>query len=503
MQANVIKRELVQRKNIYEGVTEIGVQSDIVLPDYCGDIERILKCTLVPRLSGKRVESQRLSVSGTGFLRMVYLTAEGKVDSFETQIPFSKNIDMQEGGENIGIKVTLCTDYSNCRAVSPRRFEVHAAIKMKAKVSAGCSTYFAQDIDEKGVEIRKTSIDAIIPIASVCENFTVMEEYELSGAPISSVVRMSANPAVSEYKIISGKIIVKGDVALDIVYLSEDSDRLQSVKYNIPVNHILSANGAEEGDGAEVRLDICRMSAEPTRHGDNNELVVEVLLEACAEVSRKENIEAAIDAYCVGFESNCSRNNTSFTILEQTVNKMHSISITPETDGGEILDVFAEAKNAFSKVNEQGEVMLSADVTAAALCKNQDGEVYMREKTVPIEFSLAADPDFAGADLDGDVSLRSAEISGGKNSVSVSLLGSCTISKNKELPLISEMEILSDSPLAKDPKTAMTIYFADAGEDIFDIAKRYNTSARAVMEQNDLSGSSITSQRTILIPMVR
>ena len=90
MQANILKREIMQRKTIYDGESEASVVSDIVLPENLGDIERILKCTFTPRLLSKMVEGNRLSLQGNGVLRMVYKTADGNLESFETQSPFSK-----------------------------------------------------------------------------------------------------------------------------------------------------------------------------------------------------------------------------------------------------------------------------------------------------------------------------------------------------------------------------------------------------------------------------
>ena len=43
MQANMLKRDIMQRKTIYDGASELSVVSDIVLPEHLDDIERILK----------------------------------------------------------------------------------------------------------------------------------------------------------------------------------------------------------------------------------------------------------------------------------------------------------------------------------------------------------------------------------------------------------------------------------------------------------------------------
>ncbi len=503
MQANVIKREMLQRKTLYEGKTEIGIESDIVLPDYCKDIERILRCSLTPRLSSKRAEGDRLSVEAIGFLRMIYLSTDGSIGSFETQIPFSKLLQLPSQSDKMSVEVKLFADYSNCRAVSARRFEVRAAVVMRAKVVGLCSVPIVMDIGDDMVEMRKSTINAVVPVCSSCESFTVMEEYELQGESIGSVLKMNAVSNVLEYKIVSGKVIMKGDISLDITYMGAESEDIKSVSYNIPVNQVLSADGAQEDDNVTATLTICTASVEPVNKGDKSEIRVEILLEACAEVSRNDEICAITDAYCVGFNSKCSFTEIPFTIAEQTAEKTHNISVPLEVDGAEIIDVLAECKNMNARVNDVGEVMLSSDVTVSVLCRDTQGEVFVRDKVLPIEFSLAADPLFVNASLDGDVKVGSVRKQNGRSEAALSLFGSCHIVKEIQMLLVSDVEIMSDSPILGDAKTAMTIYFAQAGEDAFDIAKRYNTSAKEVMEQNSLSEPTITSERIIIVPMVR
>ena len=54
----------------------------------------------------------------------------------------------------------------------------------------------------------------------------------------------------------------------------------------------------------------------------------------------------------------------------------------------------------------------------------------------------------------------------------------------------------------RQTQAALTIYFAQAGESVWDIACRYNTTADAVLTQNALSGDTLTENRKLLIPRV-
>ena len=48
----------------------------------------------------------------------------------------------------------------------------------------------------------------------------------------------------------------------------------------------------------------------------------------------------------------------------------------------------------------------------------------------------------------------------------------------------------------------LTVYFADAGEEIWDIARRYNTTVEAVEQENGITGETVAQKCMLLIPGV-
>jgi len=60
----------------------------------------------------------------------------------------------------------------------------------------------------------------------------------------------------------------------------------------------------------------------------------------------------------------------------------------------------------------------------------------------------------------------------------------------------------SDSDGKKTSGAALTVYFADAGEEIWDIARRYNTTVEAVEQENGITGETVAQKCMLLIPGV-
>ena len=54
----------------------------------------------------------------------------------------------------------------------------------------------------------------------------------------------------------------------------------------------------------------------------------------------------------------------------------------------------------------------------------------------------------------------------------------------------------------RDGDYALKLYYGVEGEDIWEIAKRYSTSVRSIMEENDLDEERLTKSGMLLIPIV-
>ncbi|MFR5070369.1 MAG: LysM peptidoglycan-binding domain-containing protein [Eubacteriales bacterium] len=58
-----------------------------------------------------------------------------------------------------------------------------------------------------------------------------------------------------------------------------------------------------------------------------------------------------------------------------------------------------------------------------------------------------------------------------------------------------------EHPVLKDSKAALIIYYAEAGESLWNIARQYYTSVNAIKEENDLSDDNVVSKGMLFIPV--
>jgi len=135
MQINVITQSVGVEETLGSCTAEQPIDADITLPDYCPDIRRVLKCLVTPRITAVQTAGDRATADGSAGVCVIYTDEQGNVCCFEQTYPFSKYADLKGADENCCVNVRAYTQYANCRAVSPRRLDIHAVVSVAFGIS--------------------------------------------------------------------------------------------------------------------------------------------------------------------------------------------------------------------------------------------------------------------------------------------------------------------------------------------------------------------------------
>lgn len=115
---------------------EQSVERDFVLPDYCPDIFRILKCRITPKIISQSINGEKLTFELSVLIRVLYQSEESsKINCLEQKVSYSKSVDISGECSNPMISIIPRTDYVNCRVVNQRRLDVRGAVTSRVKVT--------------------------------------------------------------------------------------------------------------------------------------------------------------------------------------------------------------------------------------------------------------------------------------------------------------------------------------------------------------------------------
>jgi len=152
-------------------------------------------------------------------------------------------------------------------------------------------------------------------------------------------------------------------------------------------------------------------------------------------------------------------------------------------------------------IEQDGEAVLRGRVMAHLLCINALEEIDCYDKvceyTLPRRYPRpAADVIAQCYPSVGSVSARKV---GDDTSAAIVLTVRGIVSFRSTQTVLADVQCTS--PLVRDDgDIALRIYFAQAGEDMFDIAKRYAASPEAIAAANDTGSGILEAPQRLLIP---
>lgn len=497
---------------VFEQAVEQPVDVEFTLPDYCPDIARVLKCRVSPWISSRSVSGSTLGIEGRASVMLIYADADGSLCSYAYEAPFNRSVDMG------GVKEGSCSafvrakpEYVNCRAVTPRKLDVHGALTLKAKVISRKVADILTDLDSPDMQMLRGSAPATTPMAAAEKYMIVEEELELdqNQPAIRSLLRCDARALSSECKIISNKAVVKGELLVEALYCPEEGGRPEKLQASIPLSQIVDIDGVNESCDCEACLEVASLEMKPRTGMAGEARTVSLTAKVCVSVQAFCNADLPVifDAYSTRFETSVERREVNFEKMICGVNESFLCKKSLEFSDGElggIADVWCDSQ-VTSVRNEERNLIIGGTVLICILGYDAEGAPVYFERPVDYEYRHEMDeaPSLMRCEPQVDAVAASCALSAGsKCEAKVELHITAAVFNISRVPLVVSVEVLEDSPKQREEDLALMIYYADAGERVWDIARRYNTSADEIALVNELQNDTLPAKQMLLIPCV-
>lgn len=500
---------------VFDDSAEHPIECEILLPDYCPDIARILKTESSAQIDSKSIEGEKLTVDGSFYVKIIYIPENSSnVRCFTNSTPFSHSFLFKQAEEaKMYARAKPKVLFSNCRPIGPRRAHVRASVSVSAKVWRAAEGSFITDCENPGVELRKKPVKACSLIGDGEKQFKVDEEFEIgAGKPAAaSVVKTDATVNVADCKVISNKIIAKGEVILKTLYASDDENGgLESMENTIPISQVIDIDGADENCVCDVHFSAGEIEAETAANGDGENRIVayEFTVTAEARAYREQEFFIVSDAFCTTHDIELKKKQVSFENIAGMQKYSETLKFTLDSLNAEIAKISdCKANPVPSNVSFNGNTMtIEGSMEISLIGADMQGSPVSVEKSVP--FSVKEEIPDAGGELkcDPEINVVSADCSvAGPDRIDVRV--DCRVEASvfgvSSDNVIEDMQVDDTKEKEQAKSKTLTLYFADQGESVWDIAKRYNTSVNAVMSENKLENDDLDSRRILLIPKTR
>ena len=482
---------------------EIPLETEILISDYLPQVFKVVKCFARPVVLQKQLQPGRLSLEGYVRCTVYYQGEDGAgLCQAEQKLPFSRALELP-GFDFVAWSAAVegQTEYINCRAVNPRRIEVRGAYGLVASVYTQQSAEAVTALSGCGIQQRQVTLRGVRR-AAVLDKLFAAEGTAAFPEPPAAVLEISGSAAVSEVKLLEGKAVVKGEIRAHCAWKAQASPALQSQEASLPFSQILDI----EGQGGDCS---CLCAVEPVgftlaegQEGGPARLSATAMLHLRAW--RPYELACVADAFSTQCEVQCETASLTAEQLACTLDETASVRCSgplPDEDT-RLLACFASFGPA--RLETEGEApVLKARVEVTAFGQNSLGEIDSYDKSAELALPLPGCP--AGAEGYPECWLSAEQLeascAGGQLEVTVGARVQGAVLTRSSVPCLCGAE--AGAPLAAaDPDISLRVYYAQAGEALFDIARRYHVSPAQMLAANglDAQAETLTAPCRLLVP---
>lgn len=479
---------------------------EYLLPDYNGDVKKILHVGVRVMPSGKFISGDTAEFTGTVGYEVVYIDGDSCIShfAFSTDYEFAVKCS-DEKFVNSDIDVTL--DNYNLRPIGPRK------ISAKAQLSGTVHLIEREEvvIDGDGFTDGEPEVltkDALVRAAyfdkgretEICE-----ELVHLDGVIADEVEILYTGYEVRVDERDAGRDGArhKGEIKVACLLKCGDSvPEMMEKAFVIEDSFFTSDELPKEAlnDARVISSSICvkSVASSVSATADGASVTVSLVTEGKMRISANTAVMLAKDA----FLTECGTENevSEFAYSELLGGATRISSVTGESDasssgyeGGSFIFVSPKARvNSVEIIDNT--VKLSGDIRFSAIaCEVSEGDI-------PVFSSVKADVPFEekvnvgcqipkGAKAEFEISVREGEIElvGDKLRMSAKLDLSVCASKDRRESYVSA-SYKTDTVFEKDP-SLVTVYYPDPGETLFEVSKKFHRSPLSVASVNSLTES--------------
>lgn len=481
------------------------VEGRIAPPAFQPAVEEVLMadaravCLSVEPMSG------RVMLEGRVFFNVIY-AAEGSVWAFESSATFKHGMDM--AGVDAGAR---------CRAdVSLAGLEhtmEAGVLNVRAAVNIDCTAAVQKELqiytnaqDTEDIQMLTDTAEFTSRADAVHSSMLLRDEVMIAqGLPACErILHTSAWPAVRSVTCEDGKLVVDGEVNVNTTYLCGDpAAPLQQRSYALPFAHMIMMRDVKEGMEGAAWANVAEIYAQ-TAGGAEGEAArafsYEIVLNFEAEATRKRRLGMVCDVYSPTRVLAVEREDVEMEAKERPNSGQTLYQGTAEYEGYDrglkVLSAHAYPLVASATCGEDG-VRIEGVAFVRAVCIDREGQLVPQDVRLPFSLDIGIP---CGENMSLQCALgiadAQAQCKGSDMEVKLTFSYMLGVASVQRLSLLTKVTPTEE---AVEPMSGITVYFAQPGEKLWNIAKRYATTVDAIRQANPDVGDDVSAAGKKLI----
>lgn len=512
----LIKKNIHMNKLKCKSNVQLTLDDDFNVPDVKPDIEKIIKEQGSIVIQDVKPMNGKVMVKGVMLFNLLYISDENTrpVHNINGELPFEEIVNMDEACGEDAIAAKWEIDDLTTSLINSRKISVKSIVTF---------TFFAEDIydEETAVALengemaqtknKKLSVTQLA--LNKKDTLRIKDEISLPGGKpnLYEILYHSAELRGTDIRVQENKIAVKGDLLLFFLYTGEGEDgQVQYFETELPFSNIIDVNGLNENMIPDIGISIHSkdIQIKPDEDGEERIIDCEIVLDLDMKVYEEEELEILSDVYSTAKEWTPVVKDAHY---EQLIMKNSSKArVSDRVDLGEGQPGILQICNVSGTLRIDEEIPIENAIEVNGVVEVQ--LIYITEEDrKPLGAAKGILPfnqvvEAKGITQDSIFEIRpvieqiSAIMLDGKEVEVKAAFSLDTLVFNRiREPIITEIKV-EDFDLEKlQALPGMVGYVVKAGEDLWQIAKRFYTTVGSIMELNELESEQVRPGDKLLL----
>ena len=502
------------RPDIY---TDTG--ADYSLPDYNGDVRKILFTSADVRPSGSFENSDSVDFSGIVVYNMVYSDSENKINSvsFTSDYDFSVKCD---GQSNVGSSADISVSNYSMRLLGPRKISAKATLASRVALAKVENQQLGGTAFDDGAlpEVECVRVD----VASVGMSETLEREYaeELirldgEGADDVNIVCSDAECVIESVSAEDGGVSLKGNMRIYALVKCGDEPMFLAEK-SLKIDESLVFENMKRGGKISPAVTVSSVRCTVSSDENGCSVVANVIADLSAKTYGNERVELTTDAYRRDRETQNNYGDYRYLEICTLIAEKEDFNESVDREGlevdnlREVICLSAEAKVESAGVEDDVARMVGEIRYNGIACGvDETGNLSYHPFKISLPFVKNVNlncQNYEKIRLTPSVVCVSAGATVDENKVYLSCLShfEVLVCEERCVKVLTESNVVGDVEI-QDAGAKITVYYPEESETLFDIAKKFHTTVERISLDNSVSiatsagGETPSSPKRLLI----
>ena len=483
---------------------------EYTMPDYYPEIRRLVSVSAKALPDSKFLSGNLLEFGGTIAFSILYIGDDGSLVCVPYACEYSGNSQLpsEPQGGGAAIHVETMAESPQCRVLAPRSVSLKTRLRTRIMADAA-NVYACRAADTDGERASAEDLATLETLPDMVD--TVKRGYTSATGSVSGELRervgtklISCDGTVNVTDAVAKKdaIQVKGDICIRCLALAPDG-LYTILRGSIPFEEVMTAEGAEEGDAVTAWGRVASVSVQADEETGVIHMDAEYDLNGLW--SRVTQVPVTQDVYSTEYDLEAQHSDLGVLSLLCCTNGTLSLNGSGQRQskaGANDYLIDVSAQPVIEKVECKDHKLLFSGNCAVKALIASEGDVVSEEFTIPLKYELRTQDDVAPQDIIWQAICCATDTSGRMEGnqihavVEVSIAAHA-VQKTQHSPVT---EAILDKYAKRDTEgSCIRICFPEAGQRVWEIAKRCSASGAEVERINKTKRDAVCDGKPLIV----